>query len=500
MPWFIGHDLGTGGVKAVLADERGTIAATAFAKYPLTHPQPHWAEQRPDDWWDAIAKTTRELLATSGLAPSDIAALGCAGQMLALVPMGADARPTRPAISWLDARAEQQARAMIRRSGGARLMYLLAGALPTGKDIVAKIAWLAEHEPDVFARTAAFCDATGYVVARATGRLVCDPTCAGGTGIVDAKTLRWSRLLAWLARVPIEKLPPILRSTDIVGGLTDEAASDLGLAPGTPVIAGMADIPAAAVGSGATGHGDAHVYLGTSSWIGVTSRKPGSVAAAGIASVPAGDSSLSLLIGESETAGACVDWLLRTAGVADQARADLDALAASVEPGAEGLLFLPWMFGERSPVPDAKVRGAFINLSLEHGRAHLLRAVYEGVAHNLAWILDAMGQTGHACPTLRAIGGGAQSDLWLQVLADVTGRRVDRVADAQQAGALGIALTAAVATGAIASQASIADVVRVTTSFSPRPAHRARYACDHAAFRALYPPLARAARAVGSAH
>lgn len=498
MAYFLGHDLGTSGLKSVLVDEHGVVRASAAAKYPLSHPRPHWAEQDPEDWWRAVCDNTREVLSAAGVAPEDVAALTFAGQMLALVPIGEDLKPSRLAISWLDSRGEEQARRMVRRLGGERIVATLAGASPTGKDLVAKMAWIADEEPAVFARTRAFCDATGYLVLRATGEVLCDPTAAGGFGLVDPATLRWSRLLATITGASISKLPRVVKSATIAGPLTERAAAECGLRAGTPVAVGLADIPAAAVGSGATEPGDAHVYLGTSSWIGVTLSKAFASHRHGIASVPAGDSSMFLAIGESETAGACVAWFEREIGIGAAPSADeawtLDALVARAQPGAKGLLFFPWMFGERTPVPDTLLRGAFVGLSLEHDRSHLARALFEGVALNLRWILEAFGAPGRECRTLRAVGGGATSDEWLQTLADVTGRNVDRMDNPRLAGAIGCALTGAVAVGTLPNMRAIKQVIGVSRRFSPRPEYAALHAAQLESFRELYSALSRAGR------
>jgi xylulokinase len=497
MRHFVGHDLGTSGSKAVLVDEEGRVLASAVGHYALARPRAGWAEQAPEDWWRAVAETTRAVVRDAGIEPSQVAGLAFAGQMLALVALDRDGAPTRPAISWLDARADAQARRFIRRFGGERVLHWLAGASPTGKDIVAKIAWLADEEPEAYARTAAFTDATGFLVARATGELAIDHTAAGCTGMLDPSSRTWSRFLSRLASFPVAKMPRLVRPVDVVGALSARAAGELGLRAGTPVVMGMADIPAAAVGSGATRPGDAHVYLGTSSWIGVSLARPKSVPHAGIASVPSADPAGFLLIGESETAGACRAWL------AAQLRADdaeLEALALAAPPGAEGLLFLPWMYGERSPVPDTAVRGAFVGLSLEHERAHLARAVYEGVALNLRWILDACGEAGERCASLRAIGGGATSDAWMQILADVTERPIERVAAPRLAGAVGAALVAAVGVSALPSVESVRARVRVERTFTPRIADAATLARSYAAFRSLHPALSRAGRILGARH
>jgi xylulokinase len=486
---YVGHDVGTGGNKAVLLDAAGGVIARATAAYALHRPAPGWAEQDPEDWWRAVAETTRRLLADSGRDPRDVRAIAFAGQMLALAPLNASGAPTRRAISWLDARAHDEARAIARRIGGSRVVSLVAGAAPTGKDIVAKVAWLAKNEPAVHARTAAYCDATGFLVARATGKLRIDPTAVGGTGLYDARTGGVSRPLAWLAGYPRDKVPEVAPATSIVGPLLPAAAAELGLPVETQVAMGLADVPAAAVGSGAMGCGDAHVYIGTSSWIGVTCARAKNVPRAGIASVPAASAGRYLMIGESETAGACRAWVSGALG-----DGDLEALVGEAPPGCEGLLFLPWLYGERSPIPDAHLRGGYVGLSLQHGRPHLARAVYEGTAFNLRWILDEMEGAGEPCPSLRAIGGGARSDEWLQILADVTGRPIARVSGPEQAGAVGAALVAAVAAGEFPSLEAAALVVRPEREFVPRRAGRRTYDAAYATFRALARPLSRATR------
>jgi xylulokinase len=315
--------------------------------------------------------------------------------------------------------------------------------------------------------------------------------------MLDAKSRTWSRLLAKLISFPLDRMPPLAASDSVAGELTSEAAAQMGLRPGIPVAMGMADIPAAAVGSGAVRAGEAHVYLGTSAWIGVTVAKPKNVPKAGIASVPAVGHDTCLMIGESETAGACRAWFEQNIGAGPREES-LDALASRAEPGSRGLLFLPWLFGERSPVPDTRVRGGFVNLSLDHGREHLIRALYEGIALNLRWILDGCAEAGERCPSMRAIGGGATSDCWLSILADVTGRAVERVEHPLQAGAVGSALVAAIAAGDLANVDAIRRLVRVERRFEPNPGSAAVYSDAYEVFRELHPALSRAARIVRS--
>lgn len=499
MRLYLGVDLGTLGAKAALVEGSGRVVATTSRPLVLDHPAPDRAEQDPEAWWAAVADATRELLSAADAGPEDVVGIGFAGQMLALTCLDAVGRPVRPAISWLDGRAEVEARRLARRLGGRRMSQLLAGAAPTGKDLIPKVWWLQAHEPAVFSRIAALSDATGFLVARATGHLVIDPTGAAATGMIDGRTRSWSRLLTTLAGWPTDRAPRIAECSEIVGPLLPEPAAALGLAAGTPVIAGLADIHAAAVGAGASSATDAHICLGTSSWLAATLDRPRHASAAGIVSVAAAGPGTFLMIGENETAGACLAWLAREIGTeAPGDFASLDALAAESPPGARGLLFAPWMFGERTPVPDSELRGAFVGLSLEHKRADVVRAVFDGIALNLAWTLDAGRAAGARIARLRVVGGGALSPTLVQGVADALGRAVEVVEAPQHAGAVGVALLAAVGTGELAGLDAVRRVVRVDREVRPRPEHTSRYAELGRVLREVQPSLSRASARLAS--
>ncbi len=502
---LIGHDVGTGGSKSVLADAEGNILASAFIPFEVSYPAAKMAEQDPEDWWSAVAAGTRSVLERGGADPSSIRGIGFAGQMLSIVPVGASGEHLCPGILWLDSRADDQASRLIRRLGGPRAFALVAGALPSGKDIVCKVAWLRENRGELFEETSAILDLTGYLVFRATGLFSMDHTGAAGTGLLNRKRM-FSPLLARLVGTPLEKMPKIRRSIDVVGGLTPEAAARTGLPEKTPVIAGMSDIPAAATGSGALEDGDAHVYLGSSSWLCLSISKPVNLPKNGIISLASPDPSMYTMIGESETAGMCLKWFadnLATPEEWETAGGDegsifavLDEVAAGVEPGSRDLLFMPWMFGERAPVTDTTLRGAFANLSLEHHREHMLRSIYEGVAYNLRWMMDEVEKRGLPVRSVRAIGGGARSDAWMSILADATGRRVEAMTDPQEAGALGCALAVAVALGIFSDYKEIKHVLKVRETFEPDPGNAATYGRLYGAFRDVYPALSRVSRAL----
>jgi len=537
---YLGHDLGTGGDKAVLINSDGVVVAEAFHSYGLDHPRTGWAEQDPARFWEAVCATTRAVLAQAGCDPADVAGVGYAGQMLTMVPLDADAVPTRKAISWLDARATDEAARITRRLGGARLVKLAVGAVPSAKDVVAKWSWIRRNEPAVWARTVALTDATGYLVARSTAVVCADHTAGGGTGMMNRTRRTWSRPLLFASGMASlrsqAKLPTLRGCTEVVGGLTAQAAFDLGLVPGTPVVAGVGDVPAAQVGSGAVLPGAAHVCLGTSAWLCVTTSSVADIAANGVYSLPAADLSTFATVGEMETAGECLDWLaallgpsapgdaagptnggiadvgiagVGIAGVgptdggsADGGIADgvgaLMAVAAEAPPGCDGLTFAPWLFGERAPVNDTSLRGALLGVSLEHTRAHVVRAVLEGVAHNLRWLVEVMADHGIAPTRLRVIGGGVRSDLWMQIIADVTGLVVDTVDHPQYAGARGAALLAAVGTGGLGSLAEVAGLTHVAATFHPDRSVAAVHDRGHRAFRAALPAAQAHARVLRS--
>lgn len=492
MDYLLAHDVGTGGNKAVLVDTSGQVCATAFAPYPIHYPRSDWAEQEPHDWWRAIVSTTRQVMQRAGAAPGDVLGIAHTTQLLGIVPMGVDGHPLRPAIIWLDGRAPEQAARIMRKFLGARIFALVAGGALSGKDGLAKLLWLKENEPDVYQRMICFLDVNGYVTYRATGRQVMEWSCASAV-CFDQKNKDWSRGVIHYIGLDQARFPPLVRSIDPVGGLTPEAARECGLLAGTPVFGGGGDAQGAAVGSGAVGEGEGHIYLGTSGWVGVmTAKRP--TGRHGVVSMQSADPDKSLLFAEMETAGACLNWIADQFYRGEQADpaipnvyALMDQKVQTVPPGSDYLLCTPWMFGERAPVSDTWVRATFFNLSADHTREHVLRAVYEGVAFNLRWLVEIVEQSfGFPLPILRVIGGGARGAPWMQIIADVTGRRVESVTHPQEAGAVGAALTAAVGLGLYPDFQSLKKIVRVERDFEPQACYAACYDDLYRAYRKLY--------------
>jgi len=493
--YILAHDVGTSGNKAALVDLRGRVVGKSIHPYETHYPKSDWAEQEPEDWWRAIAASTREVLERTGISGKDVACMTFSFQMLGIVPMSAEAKPLRPAIIWIDNRASEEARKVMRRLGGPKTFAMAAGAEISGKDGIPKLLWLKKHEPDVYSKMACFLDVGGYLIARSTGRMVMDWSGASAFGF-KLKKKRWMSGMMRYFGIDPSKLPSLVRSIDVVGGLTAQAASECGLPEGTPVVAGAGDVPSASVGSGAVREGDGHLYLGTSGWVAVVT-KSSPTGKHGIAVIQSADPSHNIILAEMETAGACVEWAAKELygevekrDGRDAAFALMNADAAQAPAGSNYLLFTPWMYGERSPVHDEFVRSTFVNLSLDHTRAHMMRSVYEGVSYNVRWVTEILERDfGAKLPTLRVIGGGAKSRPWMQIMADVTQRRVETVQETQEAGAVGAALCAAVGLGLHPDFESLASAVKPAEVFQPSPDHVAVYDTLFAAYKETYARL-----------
>ncbi len=493
--FIIAHDVGTSGNKAVLVDIEGHVRGKCFEPYKTYFPNPGWAEQEPEDWWKAVSRTTNLLLEQTGVSPRDVSCVTFCTQMINIVPMDRSGEPLRRAIIWIDNRACRQAERMMRKFLGRRVFTLIAGATLSGKDGLPKLLWLKEMEPHIYDRMCCFLDVAGYLFYRSTGNMLMEWTGASVFGI-DLKKKTWLNSIFRYVGLDLEKFPPLVRPVDRVGELTREAADECGLLPGTPVIAGAGDAPCAAVGSGAIGEGEGHICLGTSGWVGVvTSRLLRGKC--GVATIQAADPDKTFLIAETEAAGACLQWIAEEFYKAEKKDPDIpnvyalmDEEVTRVPPGSDHLLFTPWIYGERAPVDDCYVRAAFVNLSGEHSRGNLLRAVYEGVAYNIRWLVEIVEREfKFPLPQLRVIGGGARGKPWMQILADVTRRRIEAVYDPREAGAVGAALVAAVGLGLYPNFQSLKRVIKVADVYEPQSENSEIYEPLFCAYKGLYRSL-----------
>lgn len=491
--YILAHDIGTSSDKAVLVRFDGTIRATASAPYPTHYPNPAWVEQDPADYWKAVCDTSRRVLSENGLAPECVAGVVFSTQAQGVIPVDEQGTVLYPNITWVDGRAEKQAQSIMNKLGGKRIFTMLAGTPIMGKDCIAKIIWLKQERPEVYQNAFRILDVNGYLKFRCTGKMVTELSGASGYGF-DLKKKTWLSVLP-LAGIDMKKLPPLVKSTDIVGGLTEKAAEETGLAAGTPVFGGCDDVQSAAVGAGQQCDGDVHVYLGTSAWV-AASSKTADKFQHGAAAIQSADPEMNLVAGITESAGANIEWIRDQFFRHEKERLGgevfnyMDEVIANVPPGSDGLICTPWMLGERCPVSSTTTRATLFNITMVHTREHLMRAVYEGIAYNIRWILQNFcADYGFACREIRIIGGGALDKGWMQILADVTGRTIHVVENPRNAGAVGAAVVALIGLGELPSFASAKSFVRVSATFTPNKANEAVYDTLFAQYQQLYRSL-----------
>jgi xylulokinase len=492
MPFILAYDVGTSGCKAAVVTTEGRILATAYPTYPTRYPQPLWAEQDPADWWRAVIDSTRQVMEASRAKPADILGLSFSTQMVNVIPVDAQGEPLGACISWLDGRAWEEARKVMGKLGGPSIFGALFGTAITGKDLIPKYLWLKRNDPERYKQAAAFIDASGYLLARATGRLAYEWSVASVTGMFNLKKKTWDTGLMRFLGLDPEKFPDLVQSAEQVGGLTEVAAQELGLLVGTPVFGGAGDAMTAALGSGACCDGEAHLCLGTSGFVGlVTARRVNG--RRGLVSIQSADPHKLLLVGEMETAGACLKWAARQLYGCEPdaaALAGMDEDVDQIEPGAGSLLFTPWMYGERCPVPDESLRAAFINLGANHTREQMARAVYEGVAYNIRWIVELIQKNyGFECEPLRVLGGGARGLPWLHIISDISGKTLEAVANPHVASVIGAAMVAAVGLKVVPTYEDIKTIVPVEHVIEPQASLKPVYDRMFNAYRQVYHSL-----------
>jgi xylulokinase len=484
-------DLGTGGPKVAFVSATGSIAASAFEPVELRLLPGGGAEQDPGAWWAAIVTATRRAISDGRIPVDRVVGVGCTAQWSGTVAASDDGTPLRPAVIWMDSRGSAAIRSQT--SGVVNVLgydvrkiqrwIRLTGGAPghSGKDPLAHILWIRDSEPDIYRATYKFLEPVDWLNQRLSGRFAASHDSIVLHWVTDNRrigTIDYDPTLLRMAGLERSKLPDLVPSATIMGRLQPVAADELGLPADLPVATGTGDVHSAAVGSGAVTDFAPHLYIGTSSWISCHVPFKKTDALRNVASIPAAIPGKYLVADEHETAGACLTFLARNvlfgdgepdSGPPGNVYRWLDEVAATVAPGANGTLFTPWLNGERSPVDDHTIRGGFHNLSLSTSRPDLIRAVYEGVALNTRWLLGAVDRfVGRRLDSLAFIGGGANSDLWAQIHADVTGRRIRQVVDPVLANVRGAGLLTFLALGRLAVE-DIAGMVEVGATFEPDP-------------------------------
>jgi xylulokinase len=487
MPAVIGLDIGTSGARALAVNESGDVIASAAQDYPLLTPRPGWTEQNPEDWWQASRKVLAEV---AGAVHGKVAAIGLTGQMHGSVFLDAEDRVIRPALLWNDQRTAAQCAEITDRVGRERLLAIAGNPALTGFQ-APKVLWLREVEPANYAQLAHVLLPKDFIRLRLAGEYATDASDASGTLLLDLRRRTWSDEILQALELPSEWLPAVHEGPEETGRLRAGVAAELGLPAGIPIAAGGGDNAAAAVGSGIVEEGIASSSIGTSGVLFAYTPQftpdPSGRLHAFCHAVPGAYH----LMGVTLSAGGSLNWWRQVLGQ----RHDYDALielAALASVGSEGLVFLPYLSGERTPHLDPFARGAFFGLTARHGLAHLTRAVMEGVTYSLADCLELIIDLGVALNHVRAVGGGARSALWRQMQADVYGMPVRRTA-VDEGPAYGAALLAGVTAGQFKDLHEATSVVRIRPDVAePNPDNVQLYKRYLTVYRDLYPATAAA--------
>ncbi|BAJ64517.1 xylulokinase [Anaerolinea thermophila] len=488
MAYFLGIDVSTTGVKALLMDEQGQVVGTANTEQPLYTPYPLWSEQNPQDWWNGAVNSIRTVLSQSGVDGSQVLGVGLTGQMHGLTLLDEEGNVLRPAILWNDQRTAQQCDEIRARLGKSRLIQITGNDALTGFT-APKILWVREHEPEVYARVRHILLPKDYVRYRLTGEFAVDCADGAGTILFDLRQRTWSDEVLKAMDIPLEWLPKTYEGPEITGRITPEAAQATGLKQGTPVMAGGGDQAAQAVGVGAVQPGIVALTLGTSGVVFATTGEPFIEPEGRLHAFCHSVPGRWHLMGVMLSAAGSLRWY-RDALAPGVSYDDLLAPAADVPMGSEGLLFLPYLTGERTPHPDPLARGAFVGLTVRHTRAHMTRAVLEGVAFGLRDGFELMKSAGLThIEQVRVSGGGARSPLWRQILADVFDAELVTV-NTTEGAAYGAALLAGVGAGIWKTvDEACSAAIRITGSTAPRPEGVSFYQKAYQGYRQLYPAL-----------
>ncbi len=497
MEYIIGIDLGTSGTKTVLFDRQGTPVASATQEYPLYQPENGWAEQDPRDWWNAAAQTLAQVIAKSQVDPKDIGAVGLSGQMHGLVMLDKEGNVLRRSIIWCDQRSGKQCEEITEKVGREKLIHITANPALTGFT-AAKLLWVRENQPQLYARCAHVLLPKDYVRYMLTGQFATEVSDASGMQLLDVPNRCWSQELLGLLDIDPALLAKVYESPEITGTVTKAAGALTGLAPGTPVVGGAGDNAAAAVGTGVVTDGKAFTTLGTSGVVFAhtdqLSIDPKGRVHTFCCAVPGAWH----VMGVTQGAGLSLKWfrdnfcspeMVAAQGLGIDPYVLLDRQAARSPIGCQKLLYLPYLMGERTPHLDPDCRGVFFGLSAIHQRQDLLRAVMEGVVYSQRDSMEVLREMGIHPQEMLACGGGGTSPLWRQMLADVYGCPVQTV-QSKEGPALGAAILAAVGGGLYPSvQEACQGLIKVNEPQNPVPENAREYEKYYQVYRSLYPAM-----------
>jgi len=485
---WLGIDIGTGSSRALLVDENGGVRATYTAAHEdMRMERPLWAEQRPENWWDAAVQAIRGVLAQAAISGSEIKGIGLSGQMHGLVILDGANAVIRPSLIWCDQRSQKQVDGVNEKVGRENILRYIANPVLTGFTLP-KLLWVRDNEPANFDRVRKMLLPKDYVRFMLTGEFASEVSDASGTAVFDVVNRRWSFEMMDALDLDRDILPTCYESSDVTGAITRQVAELTGLAAGTPVVGGGGDQAASAVGNGIVEPGIVSCTLGTSGVVFAHMEKVAYDPAGRVHTFCHAVADKWHVMGVTQGAGLSLQWFRNQLAHGTKYDA-LTEEAAESPAGAQGLFWLPYLMGERTPHLDATARGGWIGLTNSHQRADLIRSVIEGVSYSQRDCLQIIEALGVEVNSVRGSGGGAQSAFWRGLLASVLNKRVVTL-ETQEGSAYGAALLALAGTGAYSSVPEVCRAaIRETESVSPTPAHAAFYEKGHRVYQALYPAL-----------
>ncbi|HAR91674.1 MAG TPA: carbohydrate kinase [Eubacterium sp.] len=512
------YDFGTSSVKTCLfeIDSEIKLVTSSRADYNLYISDNGGAEQDTEEWWDAICSSTKDLFKSSDVKPEQIEGLAFCSQMQGCVFVDENGKALRPPMNYLDQRAIKEyedcmGRGIVKTSGCSlykilRNLKVNNAASLSPKDPVWKYKWVENNEPDIFNRIYKWLDVGDYLLARSTGKIVRTADTAFATFLYDTRKGKegWNKGLLKMYKVNDEHMPEIVNSTDLVGGLTKKAAEELGLVEGTKVFGGGGDTTFVNIGAGCTTPGDTHVYIGTSGWVSTFMDYQTCDVSANMTGVLSAKQGYFNYYAELETAGKCIDWALEHIALDEidvysgkTKKTDLDGNVidvfgylegeiAKVSPGANGVIFTPWLHGNRCPFEDSKAGGMFFNISLKNDKKDLLRATLEGICYHYRWMLECSMKKAKTSDAIRFVGGGSLSHMLCQMLADVTGRTIETVDNPREVGAAGTAIMVAAGVKNVDMLELSKKLVKVNHAYVPNAENKEVYDKNYNVFKQLY--------------
>jgi xylulokinase len=502
MQYFLAYDVGTSSVKTILTDTGGNIYGSTVVEYPLFMPNAGWVEQDPQDYWTAVCKATKEVVRQAGIDMHQIKGLAFSTQAMGVIPVDIQGNVLHRNISWVDGRAEEQAKKAMRYFGSKMIFKAIVGIELTGKDVIPKIIWLKDKHPEIYNNTHKILDVNGYLKMKCTGKMVAEWSGACSYGF-DVKKKDWERLFFKLCRIDLKKLPDLVRSVDLVGMLTEQAAQEMGLHTRVEVYGGCDDTQSAAVGTTAIGEGEPHIYAGTSAWVGVSTAKAPKFKN-GVFTLQSADPAKNIVVGITESAGINTQWLINNFYAEELKQkkeqdffAFLEEEVQATAAGADYLLMTPWFLGERCPVSTTTTRSTLFNLTHQHTRKHIARANFEGIAYNLRWSIHNFEKDfGFDIQRIKVTGGGSRNKTFMQIIADITQRTIITTSQPLNAGALGAAMCAMVGSKALNGFSDIGKIIQTVEEFVPNPATAKIYDDMFATYQSVYQQLDKTYRVI----